>query len=114
MPAAAAASAPATAAGSDTGTRLIRAAPVTVWADNHRPDRDRAKKERRLRVKPGPPFPCVTQRAVSAPVRYRAEPGVVGRIEQCDGTWCHIEIGKRQGFIAQSDIWGASEGEAID
>ena len=55
----------------------------------------------------------MTQRAASAPVRYPAEPGVVGRIEQCDGTWCHIEIGKRQGFIAQSDIWGASEGEAI-
>ena len=50
----------------------------------------------------------------TAAVRYRAEHGVVGRIDQCDGTWCRIEIGKRTGYIAQSDMWGASKGEAID
>ena len=65
-------------------------------------------------VKPGVPRDIRVKPAASAPVRYRAEPGVVGRIEQCDGRWCHIAIGKRTGYIARSDIWGVSEGEAID
>ena len=65
-------------------------------------------------VKPGSPRDIRVKPAASAPVRYRAEPGVVGRIDQCDGTWCRIEIGNRKGYIAQADIWGASEGEAIE
>ena len=47
-------------------------------------------------------------------VRYRAEPGVIGRIEHCRSDWCHIAIGKREGYIKTSDIWGVSEGEVLD
>ena len=65
-------------------------------------------------VKPGAPRDIRVEPEASAPVRYRAEAGVVGRIEQCDGTWCHIEIGKREGFIAQADLWGTSDGETLD
>ena len=65
-------------------------------------------------VKPGEPRDIRVKPAANAPVRYRAEPGVVGRIEQCDGTWCHVEIGSRQGFIAQGDLWGTSERETLD
>ena len=65
-------------------------------------------------VKPGEPRNIRVTPAANAAVRYRAEHGVVGRIDQCDGTWCRIEIGKRTGYIGQSDMWGASEGEAID
>ena len=43
-----------------------------------------------------------------------AEPGVVGRIEQCRDGWCRIEIGKREGFIRAADIWGVGEGEVVD
>jgi len=39
---------------------------------------------------------------------------VVGRIEQCDGSWCQIKIGKREGYIAQGDVWGVGEGEVLD
>jgi SH3-like domain-containing protein len=42
------------------------------------------------------------------------EPRVVGRIEQCDGRWCQIRIGKREGWIAQGDIWGVGDGEVLD
>jgi SH3-like domain-containing protein len=65
-------------------------------------------------VKPGSPRDIRTKPDANAPVRYRAEAGVVGRIEKCDGTWCKFEVGKRQGFIAQSEIWGISEGERLD
>jgi SH3-like domain-containing protein len=65
-------------------------------------------------VKPGEPRDIRVKAEANAPVRYRAEPGVVGRLEKCDGTWCRIEIGKRKGWIAESEIWGVGEGEAFD
>ena len=46
--------------------------------------------------------------------RYRAEPGVVGRIDKCGNGWCRIEIGKRDGYIRTSDIWGVGENEVVD
>ena len=65
-------------------------------------------------VKPGEPRDIHVRADANAPVRYRAEAGVVGRIEQCDGRWCQIKIGKREGYIAQGDIWGVGEGEVLD
>jgi SH3-like domain-containing protein len=65
-------------------------------------------------VKPGQPREIHVKRGANSPVRYRAEQGVVGRIEQCDGNWCKLQIGKRKGYIAEGDIWGVSNGEAFD
>ena len=50
----------------------------------------------------------------SSAVRYRAEPGVIGRIEHCGNGWCHIAMGKREGYVRIADIWGVSPGETID
>ena len=50
----------------------------------------------------------------SSPVRYRAEAGVVGRIEDCEGGWCRFVVGKRSGFIRASDLWGVGENEVVD
>lgn len=65
-------------------------------------------------VKPGEPRNIHSKADADSPVRYRAEQGVVGRLEKCDGSWCRIRIGKREGWIARSDIWGAAEGEIFD
>ena len=65
-------------------------------------------------VKPGEPRAIHMEANEGSRVRYRAEPGVVGRIDKCDGSWCRIQIGKRQGFIAETEIWGVSDGERID
>ena len=65
-------------------------------------------------VKPGQPRAVHIEPSESSKVRYRAEPGVVGRIEKCSGGWCHIAVGKREGFIRTSDIWGVSDGEVLD
>ena len=45
---------------------------------------------------------------------WRAEPGVVGRISDCDGRWCKIEIGEKRGYIAQDAIWGTGRGEVVE
>ena len=65
-------------------------------------------------VKPGTPRDVRTRPETGAPVRYRVEPGVVGRIEQCDTKWCHLTIGKRDGYIAQGDIQGIGASETVD
>ena len=65
-------------------------------------------------VKPGDPRPIHVRAEPASRVRYNAEQGVVGRIEKCRDGWCHIAIGKREGYIRTSDIWGVSEGEVVD
>ena len=65
-------------------------------------------------VKPGAPRDIHTRPNANSPVRYRAEHGVVGRLEECNGSWCRIDIGKREGWIAQGDLWGVSEAESFE
>jgi SH3-like domain-containing protein len=65
-------------------------------------------------VKPGEPRPIYIEANESSRVRYRAEHGVVGRIEHCQGGWCQIKIGKREGYIRTSDVWGVGQNEVVD
>jgi SH3-like domain-containing protein len=65
-------------------------------------------------VKPGEPRPIHAEPSAGSKVRYRAEPGVVGRIEQCAAGWCRISVGKREGHIRSAEIWGLSEREKLD
>jgi SH3-like domain-containing protein len=45
---------------------------------------------------------------------WQAEPGVVGRLSKCDGHWCRIQVGARQGYIEQAGVWGTGPGEAFE
>ena len=66
-------------------------------------------------VKPGEPRPIRADRSDTSKIRYMAEPGVVGRIDKCKGDgWCRIEIGKKDGYIRTSDIWGVGDTEVVD
>jgi SH3-like domain-containing protein len=65
-------------------------------------------------VKPGDPRPVRVEPSDGAKVRYMAEQGVVGRISKCASGWCHIEVGKRDGYIRISDLWGVAENEVVD
>jgi SH3-like domain-containing protein len=65
-------------------------------------------------VKPGEPRNIHAEASEVSRVAYKAEHGVVGRIDKCDGSWCHIAIGKREGFIRMADVWGVGAGEVID
>jgi SH3-like domain-containing protein len=49
-----------------------------------------------------------------ATVRYLAEQGVVGRIDKCRDGWCRIAIGKHDGYIRASDLWGVGENEVVN
>ena len=65
-------------------------------------------------IKPGEPREIHAKPEANSPVRYRAEHGVVGRLEKCSGSWCRIQIGTRKGWIAQGDVWGVTDGEVFD
>ena len=65
-------------------------------------------------VRPGAPRDIRVKPAAGAAVRYRVEPGVVGRIDECSGAWCQIEIGQRHGFIERDALYGLNPGETID
>jgi SH3-like domain-containing protein len=65
-------------------------------------------------VKKGEPRPVRVEPNDGAKVHYVAEEGVVGRISKCRDGWCRIEIGKRDGYIRTSDIWGIDENEVVD
>jgi SH3-like domain-containing protein len=62
----------------------------------------------------GAPQPMHESASESSRVRYRAEPGVVGRISQCSGDWCLFDAGGKQGHIRTKNIWGVDPGTTLD
>lgn len=39
-------------------------------------------------------------------LRWRVEPGVVGRLGECRADWCEFAVGPRAGWIEARRIWG--------
>ena len=65
-------------------------------------------------VKPGQPRPIRVGPYDSAKPEFMAEQGVIGRISRCNDGWCRIDIGRHEGYIPTSDIWGVSDGEVVE
>ena len=66
-------------------------------------------------IKPGEPRAVRSDPDDNAAVRYMAEQGVVGRIDHCKGNgWCRIEIGKKEGYVRTSDLFGVGDNEVVD
>lgn len=40
---------------------------------------------------------------------WRAEPGVVGALGDCEGGWCRLDVGGRRGWVRANRLWGAGE-----
>lgn len=57
------------------------------------------------------PMRSKPQRAARAVARL--EPGVIVRIQECNGKWCEAEVDGIEGWVAQDEIWGAYPGEAF-
>jgi len=43
----------------------------------------------------------------------RVEAGVLASIIGCDGRWCRVSVGGFRGYIEQTKLWGAYQGEVI-
>lgn len=42
------------------------------------------------------------------------EPGVIGRLGECDPGWCRVSAGGYRGWVERSHLWGISEDEIRD
>lgn len=49
----------------------------------------------------------------TSPIRFRAEPGVVGRVSRCAGGWCHFNVRGRGGYVRIDQVWGVAPDETI-
>jgi len=49
-----------------------------------------------------------------ARVKAHLEPGVLGKLDKCDGTWCHFFDERFDGFVEQEKLWGVYPGEKLD
>jgi SH3-like domain-containing protein len=49
-----------------------------------------------------------------ARIRYRAEPGVVGRIRNCRRGWCEFDVRGRSGFVETGHLYGIEDDERVD
>lgn len=41
-----------------------------------------------------------------AKLLWRLEPGVTGKLGDCDNGWCRFDVGGRKGFVRQEALWG--------
>lgn len=47
--------------------------------------------------------------AENARLKWRLEPGVIGKLGECDRDWCEFTVDDRQGWVKRSRLWGAGE-----
>ena len=45
----------------------------------------------------------------TAKVLWRAEPGVVGELGECEAGWCELDVTGREGWVRAERLWGAGE-----
>jgi SH3-like domain-containing protein len=53
------------------------------------------------------PDPAATETAM-------LEPGVIGRLDECDPDWCQIVAGGFRGWVQRGSLWGIGEDELRD
>ena len=70
--------------------------------------------ERRTGMVQGDAVAMREKPATNAPVRFRAAPGVVGKIAQCRAGWCHFDVAGKDGFVEASRLWGVELGEVVE
>jgi len=62
-------------------------------------------------VRGAAPAPMLESPDAGARIRYRAAPGVVGRVSRCGGGWCRFDVHGRDGYIRTDALWGVGADE---
>ncbi len=50
----------------------------------------------------------------TAPAVAQMTPGIVAKIESCNGQWCELAVGAYSGWVRQSGLWGLRAKEVIE
>lgn len=67
------------------------------------------RRDRMVLVQGNDPVALRTSGEMTSEVRWRAEPGVLGRLLQCEDDWCEIDVDGRTGWVEAARIWGEEE-----
>ncbi|MDD3799691.1 MAG: SH3 domain-containing protein [Novosphingobium sp.] len=57
----------------------------------------------------GGPAPMRAKPQAGARLLWNAQPGVVGKLGDCDEGWCRFDVTGRVGWIPQKRLWGSGE-----
>ncbi|MEY3960537.1 MAG: hypothetical protein RIR14_1191 [Pseudomonadota bacterium] len=49
-----------------------------------------------------------------APVMFKAERGVIGRLLACEPDWCRMNVQGERGWVQKSALWGVMPGEILE
>lgn len=44
-----------------------------------------------------------------AKIKWNAEPGVVGRLGDCEDGWCLLDVAGRKGYVQANRLWGSGQ-----
>ncbi len=50
--------------------------------------------------------PMRTEPSADARLKWNLEPGVVGRLGDCEAGWCELEVGAHYGWVEAALLWG--------
>jgi SH3-like domain-containing protein len=75
-----------------------RTAIINPW------ESDKTKGMANLKSKPDP----------ASSTLARIEPGVVGNIDYCEEKFCHLTLGKKDGYVSKDNVWGVYPDELIE
>lgn len=53
--------------------------------------------------------PMLVKPEAGSRIAWRAAPGVIGRLGECDAGYCRIDVGGKRGHVRQDALWGAGE-----
>lgn len=60
------------------------------------------------------PAPLYAGAGEGTAIRAFVEPGVVARLEACDGAWCELDAGGARGWAPRAALWGVGPDETIE
>lgn len=70
--------------------------------------------EERTGMVTGGTQPMRSRPDANAPIAWRAEAGVVGRLRACRNGWCDFDVKGRRGWIEAAHLWGVARDEAVE
>ena len=50
----------------------------------------------------------------TSPVVAQAELGVIAFLDECNGTWCRLNVAGHRGWVPMDTLWGVDPGESFD
>lgn len=69
---------------------------------------------RRMALVTGAPRTLRDRPDKGAPAVAHAEPGVVGRLLECAGDWCRVDLDGYRGWLLRDHFWGTYPGERLE